>query len=201
MGSDEDWFARVRGLKPGEPANFVYARDFDANEVELLELPPDLLEKIHGSASEGYARAARSYLEGGHYRMAHEAFARAASLRAEGSDPGLSAGLAFSRALAAYLDLDVATFRERWCEEDEGWTLLRMDAPQCPFLSDEGTCTVYPARPVQCRTWPFWEENLASRTAWEAAKLVCPGIDKGMRVEWQEAKEIARRNEAWYEGE
>ena len=46
MGSDEDWFARVRGLKPGEPANFVYARDFDANEVELLELPPDLLEKI-----------------------------------------------------------------------------------------------------------------------------------------------------------
>jgi sister chromatid cohesion protein DCC1 len=46
MGSDEDWFARVRGLKPGEPANFVYARDFDANEVELQELPPDLLEKI-----------------------------------------------------------------------------------------------------------------------------------------------------------
>ena len=46
MGSDEDWFTRVRGLKPGEPANFVYARDFDANEVELLELPPDLLEKI-----------------------------------------------------------------------------------------------------------------------------------------------------------
>ena len=45
MGSDEDWFTRVRGLKPGEPANFVYARDFDANEVELLELP-DLLEKI-----------------------------------------------------------------------------------------------------------------------------------------------------------
>ena len=39
MGSDEDRFARVRGLKPGEPANFVYARDFDANEVELRAPP------------------------------------------------------------------------------------------------------------------------------------------------------------------
>ena len=60
MGSDEDWFTRVRGLKPGEPANFVYARDFDANEVELLELPPDLLEKIQsGEESLSFKGAAR----------------------------------------------------------------------------------------------------------------------------------------------
>ena len=104
-------------------------------------------------------------------------------------------------ALAELLDLDEATFLERWCTEEEGWTLLRMDQPQCPFLSEEGSCTVYAARPMQCRTWPFWEENLASATAWEATKLVCPGIGKGVRVEWQEAAEIARRNEAWYEEE
>ena len=104
-------------------------------------------------------------------------------------------------ALAELLDLDEATFLERWCTEEEGWTLLRMDQPQCPFLSEEGSCTVYAARPMQCRTWPFWEENLASATAWEATKLVCPGIGKGVRVEWQEAAEIARRNGAWYEEE
>lgn len=104
-------------------------------------------------------------------------------------------------ALAEQLEVSEAEFLERWCVEDEGWTVLRMDQPQCPFLSPEGGCTVYAARPMQCRTWPFWEENLASETAWEATKLVCPGIGKGVQVEWQEAGEIAQRNEDWYEGE
>jgi Fe-S-cluster containining protein len=103
-------------------------------------------------------------------------------------------------ALAELLGLEEAAFLERWCVEDEGWTVLRMDAPQCPFLSAEGRCTVYAARPRQCRTWPFWEENLKSPVAWEAAKLICPGIGAGPRIEWQEAAQIARGNEEWYEG-
>ncbi len=36
--------------------------------------------------------------------------------------------------------------------------------------------------------------------AWEAAKLICPGIGTGQRVEWQEAAQIAAENEEWYEG-
>ncbi len=40
-------------------------------------------------------------------------------------------------------------------------------------------CTVYPARPVQCRTWPFWRSHLASPQAWEDVKTTCPGIDQG----------------------
>ena len=105
------------------------------------------------------------------------------------------------RALADHLGLDEATFLERWCERDEGWTVLRMDSPRCPFLSEAGTCTVYPARPMQCRTWPFWEENLRSAETWARAATICPGIGRGPRIEWEEAVEIARRNEAWYEGE
>jgi hypothetical protein len=38
---------------------------------------------------------------------------------------------------------------------------------------------VYEDRPGQCRTWPFWKSNLTSRRAWERAKGVCPGMDKG----------------------
>ena len=30
------------------------------------------------------------------------------------------------------------------------------------FLGQERGCTVYPARPVQCQTWPFWPENVES---------------------------------------
>jgi Fe-S-cluster containining protein len=40
-------------------------------------------------------------------------------------------------------------------------------------------CGIYPARPQQCRTWPFWDSNLRSRQAWEAAGRHCHGIDRG----------------------
>lgn len=101
-------------------------------------------------------------------------------------------------AIADLLGLPEERFLERYCVEDEGWTVLRMDEPQCPFLSDVGTCQIYAARPRQCRTWPFWEENLKSEVAWKAAKMICPGIDTGQKIEWEEAAEIARANEEWY---
>lgn len=104
-------------------------------------------------------------------------------------------------ALAGHLELDEDVFLERYTHQEEGWTLLRMDEPQCPFLTEENTCGVYSARPRQCRTWPFWEENLKSPEAWAAAAHICPGMDSGPRIEWQEAEEIARTNEEWYEAD
>jgi Fe-S-cluster containining protein len=40
-------------------------------------------------------------------------------------------------------------------------------------------CGIYPVRPLQCRTWPFWPLNLESRKAWAEAADECPGIGKG----------------------
>jgi len=102
-------------------------------------------------------------------------------------------------ALARCLGLEEHLFRERYTQEDEGWTILRLDRPACPFLGPDLRCRVYAARPVQCRAWPFWEENLASPTAWSAAAALCPGIGRGPRIEAQEAREIARRMEQWYD--
>ena len=48
----------------------------------------------------------------------------------------------------------------------------------CLFFS-EGKCVVYPVRPVQCRTWPFWTENLRSRSSWAQTSKDCPGIGSG----------------------
>ena len=45
-------------------------------------------------------------------------------------------------ALAAELDLPVDAFRRRYTEDDDGWTVLRMDQPDCPFL-DGTRCGVY----------------------------------------------------------
>lgn len=41
------------------------------------------------------------------------------------------------------------------------------------------TCAIYPVRPLQCRTWPFWHGNLSSRAAWQRAAQRCPGMDRG----------------------
>lgn len=54
----------------------------------------------------------------------------------------------------------------------------------CVFLDrktmkGKAICSLYEARPKQCRTWPFWPENLASPEDWEEAGEECPGINTG----------------------
>jgi Fe-S-cluster containining protein len=103
-------------------------------------------------------------------------------------------------AIAGHLGLSEDTFRERWCEREDGWTILRTDAPACPFLGEEGRCGIYPVRPKQCATWPFWEENL-ERAAWEGPVAdCCPGLGKGPLYSREEIEGRAAETEAWYEG-
>ncbi|HUG67118.1 MAG TPA: YkgJ family cysteine cluster protein [Pirellulaceae bacterium] len=47
------------------------------------------------------------------------------------------------------------------------------------FDSETRKCTVYNARPRQCRTWPFWNSNLKSPQAWSETCEVCPGSGQG----------------------
>ncbi len=47
------------------------------------------------------------------------------------------------------------------------------------FDTEERGCTVYSARPRQCRTWPFWDSNLRTEQAWQETCEVCPGSGKG----------------------
>ena len=85
------------------------------------------------------------------------------------------------RELAALLELPILEFRRRYAFVDEdGWTQLSVVEDHCVFLELEtGSCRVYAARPVQCRTFPFWTENLQSRAAWRRLKRFCPGIGQG----------------------
>ena len=70
----------------------------------------------------------------------------------------------------------------------------RRDNKDCVFLAADQTgrkrCRIYPVRPRQCRTWPFWASNLASPQSWAMAQLRCPGINRGAvhRCEEIEAK-------------
>lgn len=50
----------------------------------------------------------------------------------------------------------------------------------CVFFDNQKRCcTVYDARPKQCRTWPFWDSNLKSPSAWQQTCEMCPGSGKG----------------------
>jgi uncharacterized protein len=69
-------------------------------------------------------------------------------------------------------------------------TLREKANGDCVFWDREAGCTVYSVRPRQCRTWPFWESNVATPAAWERAKRVCPGSGEGELIP---AEEITRR--------
>lgn len=45
----------------------------------------------------------------------------------------------------------------------------------CVFLQDK-KCTIYTDRPSQCRSFPWWKQNLASPQAWKEAACYCEGI-------------------------
>jgi len=82
------------------------------------------------------------------------------------------------RRLAAHFKLTTAEFTARYAIREDGRYQLRYTGRDCPFLKD-GRCEVYSARPWQCRTWPFWPENM-DRAVWEREVIAyCPGAGKG----------------------
>lgn len=49
---------------------------------------------------------------------------------------------------------------------------------RCVFF-ENNRCQIYEARPLQCRTWPFWFGNMRSKAKWLEAAACCPGIGQG----------------------
>lgn len=101
-------------------------------------------------------------------------------------------------AIAGHLGLGREEFLSTWCEREDGHVVLRMDRPSCPFLDRDGRCRIYPVRPKQCATWPFWRENL-DRATWEGpVKDCCPGIGRGPLHPASEVERLAAETETWY---
>ena len=70
----------------------------------------------------------------------------------------------------------------------------------CVFLTAVNNggrgCAIYPVRPNQCRTWPFWNDNLHSPDNWNMAAVKCPGIHRG-RLYTLEEIETLRKQKKW----
>ncbi len=85
-------------------------------------------------------------------------------------------------AIAAVIgESDTEAFREKYTRRvGTRTTLLDLPNGDCIFFDNQARrCTVYAARPAQCRTWPFWDSNLKSSAAWKQTCQVCPGSGQG----------------------
>lgn len=80
--------------------------------------------------------------------------------------------------IAEYLKIPVEDFVHRYTHRVNGRLSLREDPRtyDCVFLKGK-RCEVYGARPKQCRTFPWWRENLESKETWNEASLRCEGIN------------------------
>lgn len=96
------------------------------------------------------------------------------------------------RAMANYLKLKQGTFTRRYCEKTDGYFHLKSGpTPDCIFLKDK-RCEVYEARPSQCRTWPFWPENMNAKTWNRDVASFCPGVGKGRLYTSAEIEKILK---------
>ncbi|MDR0456093.1 MAG: YkgJ family cysteine cluster protein [Treponema sp.] len=90
--------------------------------------------------------------------------------------------------LANEFKMEYTAFIKTWCRwvsfsgDSERLALKEKSNFDCIFWKDAGDivgCTVYQARPLQCRVFPFWDNVVCSPEAWETAGRACPGINTG----------------------
>jgi uncharacterized protein len=84
-------------------------------------------------------------------------------------------------AMAKAMEIDEAEFRAKFLRRvGERTSLIEYSDGDCILLDPQSRhCLAYAARPVQCRTWPFWDSNLMSRRTWAETCRVCPGAGEG----------------------
>jgi uncharacterized protein len=87
------------------------------------------------------------------------------------------------RALMAHLGVSRKDFLLDCCRQVDFGIARRLSLREKPNVDcifwGEGGCTVYPARPLQCRSFPFWPAHLGSRKDWDDCAARCPGVGKG----------------------
>lgn len=80
--------------------------------------------------------------------------------------------------MAQFLKLPVHKFMQKYIRRvGSRYSLIESKTTfDCVFLKDK-KCEVYAARPIQCRTYPWWPQNLSSKEAWNKTAQACEGID------------------------
>lgn len=80
--------------------------------------------------------------------------------------------------MAAFLKTSLKEFIQKYCRRiGNRLSLLEKGLDyDCVFLQGK-QCQLYDARPRQCRTFPWWPENLETPAAWQETAMRCEGVD------------------------
>ena len=96
--------------------------------------------------------------------------------------------------IRGFMGLSRAWFRRRYLAMvDDMLVLQSRDDGRCILLGKDGRCRVYPVRPVQCSTYPFWPELLKTAGAWRQEGGRCEGINNGAAVPVHVIEQALRR--------
>lgn len=91
--------------------------------------------------------------------------------------------------IAEFLGIDDREFTRRYVRKvNNRLSLIELPNGNCVFY--EKGCKVYPVRPSQCRTFPFWKEVVERPSTWEEAARECPGMNQGRQFTEEEIAEL-----------
>jgi Fe-S-cluster containining protein len=80
--------------------------------------------------------------------------------------------------ISKLMDLDIKDFMQQYLfKKDYKYSIKEKkigESYECVFYDRESNgCTIYEARPLQCKTFPFWDYY---KTKVSELKLECPGV-------------------------
>jgi hypothetical protein len=100
-------------------------------------------------------------------------------------------------AMARHLHITAEQFKKQYARRvGIRFSLIeKQPGKDCIFLTKTQNgkgCEVYPVRPLQCRTWPFWNENIRTRENWDAAAEKCPGMNNDIWYDFDAIEAIRK---------
>jgi Fe-S-cluster containining protein len=102
--------------------------------------------------------------------------------------------------MAAFVGMTAQAFERKYVFRTRNRMRLRVPRDsQCHFLVNDG-CSIHPAKPTQCRIFPFWPELVESRSEWKKTARYCPGMGKGPLIQIEVAQQQAREMRESYPG-
>ncbi len=99
--------------------------------------------------------------------------------------------------IADFLKMTEAQLRQKYLKRVGLRTTIieHHSTRDCIFLQNNAgqkNCVIYPVRPNQCRTWPFWPSNLKNPDTWNETAKKCPGIKRGRLYSFEEIEKIRK---------
>lgn len=92
--------------------------------------------------------------------------------------------------IAEHLKISVEEVQSEMLTQEGGlWVIKVTRSRQCRFYVDK-KCTIHDIKPLQCKSYPFWPENVCTRADWLEVKPDCEGIDKGRSYDAETVRRI-----------